>query len=567
MQYRSIIEGLMDDPGYFKITINSYDFTPPTGSIDFDIEVMEPVPDLNGLVARACLTEDELYYNVPGADDWHHDVNRGMIADVPITVSQLGDVQNVSTTFAVDPSYVQEELKMNVFIQYDGTESEAYGTKWALASAVTRENPDYSLRYFALGDRAQVAPAGNFAFDFFHVYNFGNLSDSYTVSVDIESPEGWTAVLCDDGVCYGPTYQQTLAPQESFFLKVEGEATGTGYAKMTVTMSQASNPGMERTLTYVFMTDDLEVLLVDDDGADAYEDYFIDVLDHHGYAYGVWDRNSAVLSADLMSNFPVLVWNLGWSFPTLDADDRDALGTYLDAGGKLFITGQDLGWEMYDIGGDARLWYNEYLHALFINDDTNNFTLFGVAGDEISDGLDLVIEGGDGADNQDYPSDIDPADGSASIIWSYDDFRNGALKADTGIYRVVYLAFGFEAIDNAADRRAVLHRSIQWLLTGQSDVTDGAPALRPFLSSLPNPATQSAALRFTLPQAGQASLRLYGPDGRLVRTLAQGAMDAGTHTLEWNRTDAQGERLPAGVYYAKLRGEQVDLTRKLVFVR
>ena len=318
---------------------------------------------------------------------------------------------------------------------------------------------------------------------------------------------------------------------------------------------------------YVFMTDDLDVLLVDDDGADPYEEYFIDVLDHHDYAYGVWDRNSAVLSADLMSYFPVIVWNLGWSFPTLEQNDRDALSDYLDAGGKLFITGQDLGWELNDIGGEAYLWYQNYLHARFISDDTNNFTLFGVAGDEISHGLDLVIQGGDGANNQDYPSDIDPADGSASVIWTYDANRNGAIKADTGTYRVVYLAFGFEAIDNAADRRTCLHRSIQWLLTGQSDVDDAPPTLRPFLASSPNPATQSASLRFTLPQAGQTSLRLYGADGRLVRTLAQGPLAAGNHTLGWDRTDDRGERLPAGIYYAKLDGAGVALTRKVVFVR
>ena len=38
-----------------------------------------------------------------------------------------------------------------------------------------------------------------------------------------------------------------------------------------------------------------------------------------------------------------------------------------------------------------------------------------MAGDPVSGGIDLVIQGGDGADNQEYPSDIDPADGSPFV--------------------------------------------------------------------------------------------------------------------------------------------------------
>ena len=37
------------------------------------------------------------------------------------------------------------------------------------------------------------------------------------------------------------------------------------------------------------------------------------------------------------------------------------------------------------------------------------------------------------------------------------------LRVDTGIYKVVYFAFGFEAINSAADRQVVMERVLNWL--------------------------------------------------------------------------------------------------------
>jgi len=563
LPYRAIIESLLDDPSHFKITVNSFDLTPPTGSIDLDVEIMEDLPVPTGYVLRTSVTEDNVTYGT----GTHEDVNRSMGNDVPITVSSLGEIQNAIVPFEVDPAWVSDAMKVVAFIQYDGAADDDPQPKAVLQSAVTRPTPDHALRYYALGERATVAPSGNFSFDFFHFYNMGNVTDHYTISVELDGPDDWSAVLCEEGLCHGPTYEQDLVPGESMGLFVEGEAPSSGYGRMTVTMSQDGAPGMERTLTYIYMTDDLEILLVDDDGAESFEDYFTDVLDHHGYSYGIWDRNSGAVSSDVLSYFPVVVWNLGWAFPTLDEDDRDALGTYLDAGGKLFITGQDLGWEMQDIGGAAYQWYQDYLHTLFINDDTNNYTLSGVDGDHISHGLDLVIQGGDGANNQDFPSDIDPADGSATAIWTYDVNRNGAIRADTGIYRVVYLAFGFEAINNADDRRACLHRSISWLRTGASDAEESAPIFRAYFGSSPNPAGAGLTLRFTLPSAGQTRLDLFGPDGRLAHTLADGWRKAGNHTIAWDRSDGGGARVPAGVYYGRLISGELDLMHKVVLFK
>ena len=112
------------------------------------------------------------------------------------------------------------------------------------------------------------------------------------------------------------------------------------------------------------------------------------------------------------------------------------------------------------------VWYHDYLHASYVRDDTNIYYLDGVAGDPITDGLDLHIQGGDGANNQEYPDAIAPYDSDATTIFSYrgSSYTGGIRSIDaTSGARVVYLGFGFEAIDNAQDRADLLGAALDWL--------------------------------------------------------------------------------------------------------
>lgn len=556
--YAAVVEDLLDDPAYFKITINSWDLVGPDGSIDLDIEVFEDVPDVSNMWLRMALTEDDVTYGIDELDD----VTRDMLDEVLITVDQVGETQNVNQNFTIDADWTGE-LEIVAFVQ-DDTDRDVH------ASAATQPTPDYAFRYYALGDRIMVGPAvgGAQAFDFFHTVNTGNMTDLYTISVSLDAPNGWTAVLCEEGICWGPVVQRPLDPGEDYALKVELEAPTSGYGVATVTITQDNLPAdYERTLQYVYITDDLDIVLVDDDWIFGYEDYFTDAMDFFGYNYGVWDRNLQTPTTADLGNFPIAIWATGsadtdWN-PVLTADDRDALGGYLDAGGNLFITGSDIASDLEDQGGAAYQWLQDYLHATLVAEVSTDRTLEGVPGDPVSTELDLVIEGGDGADNQNVPDDIDPADGSATVIWTYDENRNAALRVDTGTYRVVYQGFGFEAIDNAYDRRMTLRRIMRWL-QGVGGADETPPVYRAVLNSMPNPVRASSTVRFTLPQPGQASLRVFGLDGRRVRTLVSGAHAAGTHVVEWDRTDQQGTRVPAGVYYYKLDANQLDLTRKVV---
>jgi serine protease len=87
------------------------------------------------------------------------------------------------------------------------------------------------------------------------------------------------------------------------------------------------------------------------------------------------------------------------------------------------------------------------------------------------------------------------------------------------------------------------------------------------LNASPNPARGKALIQFRLAQASDAVLEIYGADGRLVNTLAQGHFDAASQTVQWNGRNAAGVAVPAGVYYAHLTAGDDVLNTRIVLQR
>jgi len=203
-----------------------------------------------------------------------------------------------------------------------------------------------------------------------------------------------------------------------------------------------------------------DILLVDDDKGNSYETYYENALSANNYNYVKWDvQTSGSPSLQTLQDFDMVIWFTGddWT-TTLTYQDQYHLENFLNSGGKLFVSGQDIG---YDIRYD--FFYSYYLHAKYLLDDSNIFTLGGVEGDPISNGSSIEIDGTGGANNQKWPDVIAPLNGDAKTIFTYTGGDCGAVRTNTFDYRIVYLGFGFEAINNSQDRITLMRRSIEWL--------------------------------------------------------------------------------------------------------
>jgi len=83
---------------------------------------------------------------------------------------------------------------------------------------------------------------------------------------------------------------------------------------------------------------------------------------------------------------------------------------------------------------------------------------------------------------------------------------------------------------------------------------------------LPNPSRSNATFEFALPQVESVALVVYDISGRLVRSVFDGELAAGPHSLTWDGTSDAGSPVADGVYFVALRtgaGTEVIRTVRL----
>ena len=85
------------------------------------------------------------------------------------------------------------------------------------------------------------------------------------------------------------------------------------------------------------------------------------------------------------------------------------------------------------------------------------------------------------------------------------------------------------------------------------------------LSVTPNPA-RTPVVSFTLSQKCVVEVSIFDLQGRKVRTLANGLMEAGNYTRAWDGRDASGKPAGSGVYFYRLRAGGENLTTRNVKV-
>jgi len=211
------------------------------------------------------------------------------------------------------------------------------------------------------------------------------------------------------------------------------------------------------------------ILLVDDDQgtnpASNVESYYIEVLDSLRAGYDVWDKMSQPDTFYNFLDYEILIWFTGNHRDSIFSDtDVESLMTFLDNGGRLFLTSQDAV-EVLASSSDPwdTLFLNNYLHVGY-GGQFSQYLIGEQAGDEIGDSMFIYPLGTPGANNQtskdvlvpDY--EADPVLIHSQSWWfpatdSFAATKFQKFENDTLYFRVVVFGFGFEAINQQKDEQ------------------------------------------------------------------------------------------------------------------
>ena len=322
------------------------------------------------------------------------------------------------------------------------------------------------------------------------ITNVSTSPGSTSAGVSWDTNEAATGVV-DYGLSPGSLNSSVSAStlQTSQSVTLPGLTASTTYFYRVTATDAVGNASVDSVRSFTTAAQP-DLLFVDDDEGDPWEDYFTDALDVHSLSYDVWTvaADGAPSAADL-SDYSVVLYNCGHNYTAstagLTSAEQTVISQYLDGGGNIGLFTQD---SLYN--GLDTSFYQTYLGlGSYVNDQQGN-DVIGVPGDPIGDGVNTNLSFPTGYPNWgDSLTPLSSAEGVFARSSSMVDYN--AIRYDSGDFRSVFFAFAFEALPTSGtapnNQATVLSRVVEWLgeaaappvptvSIGDATVTEGGSA-------------------------------------------------------------------------------------------
>ncbi len=330
-------------------------------------------------------------------------------------------------------------------------------------------------------------------------------------------------------------------------LLFQNNAIGSHY--VYIRYSLTADGGFSKSDSIKLLLGHPRFLVVSADTSVSNMQFVTNDLDLMNIGYYTARAGSGVDPITMLPDHDRVIWLGGRSQTVVTAAQAAALVTYLDRGGKLIMSAQNLlSIEQYpDL--QQRLHFSIAIDSLF---DMRHVD--GVPGQPLA--LSQVrLVGAGGAYDQTAPDAIEPV-GSAYTLYTYTE-APGTIAAiaygdesNASSYRVVVCGFGVESIcpgSNGYDLNDMLEPILSWF-----DGTLSAPQPRLAIptqfgmNAYPNPFNSELRVNVTLPQAGTLSVALVDVLGRTVWSQSQPA-GVGIHAVT-----IKSATLSSGMYFLKV---------------
>ncbi len=309
----------------------------------------------------------------------------------------------------------------------------------------------------------------------------------------------------------------------------------------------------------------------------SYKKPYHDFVYYYGSSFSS-DFESASSSAvesgliNLMK-YDALIWFVGdesIADETFSSNEQNILKNYLRNGGKLFVTGSEIGYDLFENGSTSdRDFYTNYLRANYVADNSGSLTVYGDSNSVFS-GLNfnygLVSYGS--PYNEDYPDAIDTINGS-QILLRYANNKiagigyKGLVPGGSKVCNVFYIGFPFETIIGENNRKNLMSAVLNYFDL-QTSLQETEIKLDDFdlYQNFPNPFNARTKIKFTLRENSYISIQVYDILGRFIERIAENYFNAGLNEVEWNASN-----LSSGIYYIKLKTNKAYKFIKAVLIK
>ena len=449
--------------------------------------------------------------NYVGSDYVHSHMLRDMVT------GQWGDVINNTTqgslyqnqyiyTLPTDVNGVSVDISNCHLVVFVAESYQEIYTGVSIAADGGYDDGDHAKflgEFTGLSNEAVEGSNGNTTTFSFSIDPLIGGSNDFIFELISDQPNDWNSSYSVNGTSYSSAQTLNLTNGVNTNINIDVIPGSTAsISSYTLTMTMASDPNAVQTQK-VYVISGITDLIVNGSGGNGagsgngavdYEGEFIDGLIHaNNTAYGSTEATVMNLlnSNSALSGVNNIYYNIGWTFPSLADADANALMSFMDNGGNLFIAGQDIGWDIESGSGygtaTTQNFYSNYMNASYIDDgNTANSQYTAVTTDPVfgnTSNTSIV----DAYGGYMYPDEINPING-ASAIFNYNGNTNkvGAIRFENANYKMVYIGVSLEMIGDVNIKNEIVKTSHDWFY---GSISSSEVDFNELISVYPNPAT------------------------------------------------------------------------------
>lgn len=302
-------------------------------------------------------------------------------------------------------------------------------------------------------------------------------TENFKFTLTSDAPNDWTENFVLNGTTYTSTATigMTLNTANNIIVNVIPGKT-PALATYTLIMSSVSNPTASFKIQKIYVISGITDLVVrgsgswGDDKTYNFDKVYSDGLtfaNNKTFAITTANIMEKGFSAKALDSVKHIYMNIGWSFPTITDKEATALMSFMDKGGNLFITGQDIGWDIMSGKGYGdtitKFFYTNYLHAAWENDgDATNNQFNAVAFDTV---FKIVSASAivDVYNGNMYPDQIKSVGiGKNIFYYNGNPSKNCGIRATNGISKTVYLGVEPAMLSDTIVKKQVIKLAHDW---------------------------------------------------------------------------------------------------------
>ncbi|HGY55589.1 MAG TPA: T9SS type A sorting domain-containing protein [Caldithrix abyssi] len=416
---------------------------------------------------------------------------------------------------------------------------------------------------------------------------------SLTILCDtVEQATGYQVLVSTDGTHFTDTVRTTY-PE----IAINGLSAGRAYYFKICAYNQGGlSPYNERLYAGVPSDSATKVLVVNgfDRGTNErfdYIRYYAKPLRERGYGFSYTMNESVIKDKIALNDYKTVIWILGdesTADETFSSAEQSRVKSFLRNGGRLFVSGSEIGWDLGRSGSSSNSdidFYQKFLKARYKDDapggqQSTYYTCQALSNGLFADMSDFSFDNGKhGTIDVDWPDAIEAINGAENIL-KYKNAPSGSNIAGIvfeGLFpdgqakgKLIYLAVPFETIypeDKRIEFMSMAFDFFEGKITDIKSIDAKAPLSFELYQNYPNPFNPSTTIRYQLPKGEEVQLIIYNSLGQKVRTLVAAHLSAGTYETVWNGRNDAGQLVASGVYVYRLKAGKNVQIRRMVFLK